>query len=80
MLARLRQLPALRDLTVCDCSDLDLAGLDGIAGAVELRRLVLGKFPQPLLLYTHRLLRWLPHCAVAHFHDCDETPAQSSFF
>ena len=80
VLLRLRHLPALRDLTICDCSGMNVTGLDGIAGATELRRLVLGKFPQQLLLYTHRLLRWLPYCTEAHFHDCAETPCQSSFF
>ena len=76
----LRHLPALRELIICDCSGMNVTSLDGIAGATELRRLVLGKFPQQLLLYTRRLLRWLPFCTEAHFHDCAETPCQSSFF
>lgn len=80
VLSRLRHLPALQQLTICDCSAMNVADLDGIAGATQLRRLVLGKFPNELLLYYRRLLRWLPLCTEAHFHDCDETPCQSSFF
>ena len=80
VLSRLRNLPALRELTICDCTGMTVADLDGIAGASGLRRLVLGCFPNELLLYHRRLLRWLPSCTEAHFHDCDETPCQSSFF
>jgi hypothetical protein len=81
LLSRLRQLPALRSLTICDCAELSVEGLDGIALAEGLTRLVLGRVPEPLLRYTRRLLRWLPRCAEAHFHtECLETPAQSSFF
>ncbi len=80
MLSRLRHLPALRSLTVCDCTGMEVAALDGIALAGDsLQRLVLGRFPTPLLRYTRRLLRCLPHCTEAHFHDCAETPCQSGF-
>ena len=80
VLSRLRHLPALRELTICDCSGMELGALDAIALAEGLTRLVLGRVPTPLLRYTRRLLRWLPRCTEAHFHDCDETPCQSSFF
>jgi hypothetical protein len=75
----MRNLPALRSLTVCDCTGMEVEALDGIALAAGLQRLVLGAFPTPLLRYTRRLLRCLPHCTEAHFHDCAETPCQSSF-
>jgi hypothetical protein len=80
VMARLRCLPQLRSLTICDCTGMDEAALESIGRAAGLTRLVLGRLPTPLLRYTRRLLRTLPRCTEAHFHDCAETPCQSSFF
>lgn len=66
---------------MCDCAALVPEQLDHIAACGDaLRVLVLGRFPPPLLRYARRLLRALPRCEEAHFHDCVETPPQSSFF
>ncbi len=79
VLSRLRHLQTLRSFTICDCSSLDEAAMSCISHAQGLQRLVLGRLPTPLLRYTRRLLRSLPLITEAHFHDCDETPCQSSF-